>query len=89
MLTDIIPAAWRKGIYAAYALVIVALGAVQVGFVTAQIGQPKWLTVALATAAYLGVAIGAMAASNTPAAAPRHAVDPVSGDGTPPPPTLS
>lgn len=87
MLTDIIPAAWRQRVYAAYALVIVALGATQVGFVTAQIAQPVWLTVALATAAYLGVAIGAMAASNTPTPAPKYGiVDP--GDGQPPTSTL-
>jgi len=81
MLTNIIPAAWRQRVYAAYALVIVALGATQVGYVTAQAAQPTWLAIAVDVVAYLGVAIGVMAASN---------ITPVpSVPATPPTTTLS
>jgi len=68
MLTNIIPAAWRQRVYAAYALIIVLLGATQVGYVTAKVDQPVWLAIAVDVVAYLGVAIGAMAASNITAA---------------------
>jgi len=75
MLTDIIPAAWRKGVYAAYALAIVALGAIAAGFAAAQLSQPSWIIVAGAVLLYVGAAIGATAASNTPAPVPKHAAD--------------
>ena len=64
MLTNIIPAAWRQRVYAAYALVIVALGAIAAGFAAAQLSQPSWLIVAGAVLLYVGAAIGATAASN-------------------------
>lgn len=66
MLTDIIPAVARKKIYAIYALVGVVLGALQVAYLNIA-GQPQWLTVALAVFGFLGTALGATAASNTPA----------------------
>ncbi|GAA3947744.1 hypothetical protein [Microbacterium soli] len=54
----------RRTIYAVYVLGIIIIGAVQVGFAAAQVGQPDWLTVALAVAAYLGVPVGGLAAAN-------------------------
>lgn len=57
----------RKSIYAVYAVGIVVLGAIQVGFASVPDwgGQPAWLTAALAVAAYLGVPIGGLALANT------------------------
>lgn len=73
MLTDIIPAGARKVVYAVYALAGVALGGLQVGYQVAETGQPTWLKVAVGVFAYVGVAIGATAASNT--ATGRHSAD--------------
>lgn len=67
MLNDIIPAAWRKPIYAAYALAGAIIGAVQVGYLSAEAGQPVWLTVTLAVYGFIGTAIGFTASANTPA----------------------
>lgn len=65
MLTDIIPAGARKTVYAVYALIGVALGGLQVGYTIAETPQPTWVKVAVGVFAYVGVAIGATAASNT------------------------
>lgn len=71
MLTDIIPARYRKPIYAAYALGVVALGVWQILGIAPEILQTisdVWL--------YLGVAVGAVAASNTPTThTPQHAAE--------------
>lgn len=67
MLNDVIPAAWRKPIYAAYALAGAVIGAVQVGYLSAEAGQPVWLTVTLAVYGFIGTAIGFTASANTPA----------------------
>lgn len=67
MLNDIIPASWRKPVYAAYALAGAIIGAVQVGYLSAEAGQPLWLTVTLAVYGFLGTAIGFTASANTPA----------------------
>ena len=67
MLNDVIPAAWRKPIYAAYALAGAIIGAVQVGYLSAEAGQPVWLTVTLAVYGFIGTAIGFTASANTPA----------------------
>jgi len=72
MLTDIIPAAWRKIAYAVYALIGLALGAIQVGFSAAEAAQPVWLTVALAVFAFVGAGLGLTAASNTPSTTGKH-----------------
>lgn len=69
-LAEIIPAAYRSTLYVAFALVGVALGATQVGFASAEAGQPTWLTVALSVYAFIGGAMGFTASANTPA--PRH-----------------
>ena len=66
MLRDVIPAAWRKPIYAAYALAGAVIGAVQVGYLSAEAGQPVWLTVTLAVYGFIGTAIGFTASANTP-----------------------
>lgn len=66
MLNDIIPAAWRKPVYAAYALAGAIIGAVQVGYLSAEAGQPLWLTVTLAVYGFIGTAIGFTASANTP-----------------------
>jgi hypothetical protein len=65
-LTGIVSPAVRRYIYAAYALVGVALGATQVAYSSGTSGQPEWLTVALAVYAFVGTALGLTAASNTP-----------------------
>ena len=67
MLNDIIPAAWRKPIYAAYALAGAIIGAIQVAYLSAEAGQPSWLTVTLAVYGFIGTAIGFTASANTPA----------------------
>ena len=70
MLTDIIPASWRKGVYAIFALIAAAEGAMHTAYSTIGAADPKWLMIALAVTVYVGVAIGAVAASNVPAPAP-------------------
>lgn len=65
MLRDILPAKHRKIAYAAYAVIGVILGAIQVGYGAAEAGQPVALTVALAVYAFLGGAIGITAGANT------------------------
>ncbi len=54
----------RQQIYAGYAFIGLLLGATQVGFSAAALGQPTWLTVVLAIFAFIGTALGATAASN-------------------------
>lgn len=61
-----IPVRVREALYLGYAVGVFVLGAIQVGYVTGSGGQPEWLTVALAVAAYVGAALGVTAASNTP-----------------------
>ena len=70
MLKDIIPAGARKPIYAAYAIGVVALGVWQILGAYPEILQTVadvWL--------YLGVAVGAVAASNTPTNIAKHAAE--------------
>lgn len=69
-LKDIIPAAWRKIVYAVYAVIGFIIGGVQVGYATAGEGQPEWLLVALAVLAYAGVALGIVAGANTSPSTP-------------------
>lgn len=59
----------RKLIYGAYVLLLLAAGGAQVGFSAAELGQPVWLTSALAVLAYLGIPVGGLAAANTKSAA--------------------
>lgn len=85
MLSDIIPAGWRRGVYAAYAVGIVVLGVLQIVFGAAG-PLPEWLDITQQAVLYLGAAVGIVAAGNVPAtgaadprapeSAPRHAADP-------------
>lgn len=56
----------RATVYQLFWVLGLALGATQVGFAAAELGQPVWLTVALAVFAFLGVGVGYTAAQNTP-----------------------
>ena len=67
-MKDFIPARYRATIYAIFAALGIAIGAVQVGFASAGEGQPVWLTVALAVYAFIGGAVGITANANTSAA---------------------
>ena len=58
------PAARRIAYYVTF-LVGLGLGAAQVGFASADAGQPTWLTVALSVFAFLASGIGYTAAQNT------------------------
>lgn len=55
----------RAKLYLGFAVVGVALGAIQVGYGAASVDQPTWLTVALAVYVFAGPALGLTAASNT------------------------
>jgi hypothetical protein len=61
-----LPPKARAVIYIAFTFVGLAVGAVQVGYLAAQLDQPTWLTVALAVVPFLGAGLGLTAASNTP-----------------------
>lgn len=63
-LTDIISAEARRVLYVVYAFLGLGLGAVQVAYSAAAVGQPTWLTVALSVFAFLGVGLGFTAAAN-------------------------
>ena len=67
MLTDIFPPEIRSKIYWVFALLGLILGATQVGFSSAELAQPIWLTVLLAVYSFVGGAIGFTAQANTPA----------------------
>lgn len=56
----------RKIIYAAYIVLLVIAGAIQVAFAAIQAGQPVWLVAALAVLAYLGIPVGGLALANSP-----------------------
>ncbi len=60
----LIPDAVRQVVYIVYSCAVIGVGAVQVGFVSANAAQPVWLTIALAVLAYLGGVLGITAASN-------------------------
>ena len=74
MLKDILPAGVRAKLYAAYAVLAVAIGAVQVGFSAAGTGQPDWLTVALAVFVFVGAGLGFTAQANT-ASSGKHVAE--------------
>lgn len=60
-----LPTKVRKWIYVYYSTLGIAFGAVQVGYATADAAQPSWLLVAFGVFAYLGTALGLVAAANT------------------------
>lgn len=71
MLENVIPdASVRKPIYQVFAALGLLLGAIQVGFATAEAGQPMWLTVSLGVYAFLGSAgfLAAQAKTDKPTA---------------------
>lgn len=68
MLKDILPAGVRSKLYTIYAVLALALGATQVGFASADAGQPEWLTVTLAVFVFVGAGLGFTANANTPSA---------------------
>lgn len=56
----------RRIIYRVFGAIGLVLGATQVGFATAELGQPVWLAVSLAIYAFLGAAGFAVSQANTP-----------------------
>lgn len=66
IIQDLLPSVWRKAIYTVYAVAGVIIGATQVGFAAAELGQPVWLTVTLAVYAFVGGAVGLTATTHTP-----------------------
>lgn len=60
-----LPARWRRGVYATYAWVGLALGATQVGFAAVPAEAPTALTVALSVFAFVGGVFGFAAKANT------------------------
>lgn len=54
----------RRIIYGVYVVAVIIAGAVQVGYASVHLGQPDWLTAALAVLAYLGAPIGGLAIVN-------------------------
>lgn len=66
MLHDILPPHVRKVVYVVFALLGVALGAIEVWYATAGVTGPEWTAPALAVYAFVGGALGLTAASNTP-----------------------
>lgn len=66
IITEHLPATWRRWVYAVYAVAGVVIGGTQVGFAAAELAQPVWLTVTLAVYAFVGGAVGLTATSHTP-----------------------
>lgn len=81
-IIPLMPQKARIALYVAYAVAGAVLGAVQVGVAAAEIGQPTWLTVALAVYAFLGTAFGYTATTQT-----GKEVEFVQGPPGPPGPT--
>jgi len=54
----------RKKIYTGFWVVGLLLGCTQVGYAAADLGQPTWLTVALAVFAFLSAGVGYTAKQN-------------------------
>jgi len=78
-LTGILSPASRQKLYFSYALVGLICGGAQVAYSSLQMAQPPMLTAALAVYAFVGIALGFTAASNTrPQDAGRPAGEPVS-----------
>ena len=61
----------RATLYMIWALGSLAFGAVQVGYSTADLGQPTWLAVCIAVWAFVGAGLGLTAASNVNVGAPE------------------
>lgn len=63
---ELINARARRWVYALYALGSVILGAIQVGYSAASLGNPTWLIVATAVWVFLGGPQGVLALLKTP-----------------------
>ncbi|MGL3804733.1 hypothetical protein ACSYDW_01410 [Paeniglutamicibacter sp. R2-26] len=72
MLTDILTGPLRRKLYITFALIGLTLGAIQVGFASAQVGQPVWLTVAFAVFGFVATGFGFTAGANVPGSDGRH-----------------
>ena len=57
----------RRIAYQVFWTVSLLIGAAHVGFQSADVGVPEWLTVALSVLPFVGAAIGYTAQANTPA----------------------
>ena len=64
-ISSYIPAAFRKPLYGAFAVLGVVIGAIQVGFAAAEAGNPLWLNITLAVFPFVAGAVGFTASANT------------------------
>jgi len=62
----------RRIAYQAFWTVSLATGAAHVGFQSADVGVPAWLTVALSVLPFVGAGIGYTAQANVTEYEPRH-----------------
>jgi len=62
----------RRIAYQAFWTVSLATGAAHVGFQSADVGVPAWLTVALSVLPFVGAGIGYTAQANVTEYDPRH-----------------
>ena len=62
----------RRVAYQAFWTVSLATGAAHVGFQSADVGVPVWLTVALSVLPFVGAGIGYTAQANVTEYDPRH-----------------
>jgi len=62
----------RRIAYQAFWTVSLATGAAHVGFQSADVGVPAWLTVALSVLPFVGAGIGYTAQANVTTYNPRH-----------------
>lgn len=74
MLTDIIPARYRKTAYRIFAALSLLLGAVAVGYATAGLALPVAFVVAGKVLLFLGGGLGLVAQANTPSESHEDAV---------------
>lgn len=71
--TGLLPDRARQIVYVGFALLVLALGGVQLGYSTAEVPVPTWLTVTQTVTLYLGAGLGLTAASNITPSVGRHA----------------
>lgn len=63
-----VPPRVRAWVYGVYAVLSLALGSAQVGYAAVPADSPTWLRVALVVLPFVGLGIGATAATHVPAA---------------------
>lgn len=54
----------RRYVYFGFALLSLALGAIQVGFATADVGIPLWVAVTVSVSSFVGAQVGFTAGTN-------------------------